>query len=661
MILVTCHLVVIDKTLSMVVGLVKNRDFVSVFLLLVLTVVVFSSGLYGRFILDDIINLQGISRINEGEGVTAWLSYIFGGVGASGRPVSYFSFALQSSSWPGSPYNFKVINLMLHVVNGALVYWLSRLLLNFYYNNDDACSSKNIFGSHGLAITVATFWLLSPIQVSTVLYIVQRMSILSAMFVLIGLIFWMVGRAKDASLTRKIVCLVFGYGGAFVFAVLSKENGVLLPLYVLILEAISGQANVKCRLYRLWKWLFVYVPLVMVASYFIWNAELLFVRSYSARPFTLIERLLTEPLILFDYISKILFPSNGRYSLFHENYPIATVAGGLYLGLLALTALLGAIIWAAANRTKYLWSALGILIYFSAHSLESTIIPLELYFEHRNYFALLGVVAVFVSCLVWGVKNIGVPNHYKLNVLATLVTLCATWLAFLTFNEAKVWSRPLLQASNWYESNPTSQRAHGHLGATLFKYGAYEQSSQFYQDTLHLFTNDPTKPLLWLELSCLSSQIELPSQAFLREVAKTGKFYKETFNIIHSTIALIESGQCVSLDKTILKTYISDLIGNTNYSGNKFELFILLSKIFGVEGDYYWSILYMEIAKDFSPRVDVLVSLSNMYWLYGDYNKSKKYMELVAERCNKLSIECLKYKPDVDDLMSLKEKIKQHE
>lgn len=133
------------------------------------------------------------------------------------------------------------------------------------------------------------------------------------------------------------------------------------------------------------------------------------------------------------------------------------------------------------------------------------------------------------------------------------------------------------------------------------------------------------------------------------------------FNIIHSTIALIESGKCDGLVKSLLKTFIGDLIENDNYSANKFELFILLSKLFGVEGDYYWSILYMEVAKDFSPRVDVLVSLSNLYWLYKDYDKSKKYMELVSDRCNKLSIECLKYKPDVDDLMSLKEKIEQHE
>lgn len=641
--------------------MIKNKDVISVFLLVLFTIAIFFPGLHGRFILDDIINLQGISRINEGEGLTAWLSYIFGGVGASGRSVSYLSFALQSSSWSHDPFSFKLVNLLLHIINGVLVYCLTRLLLLFYYKNDELCRSKSIYGSHGIALTIAAFWLLSPIQVSTVLYVVQRMSILSAMFVLIGLLFWMVGRAETASLTRKITCLVFGYGGAFVLAVFSKENGVLLPLYVLIIESTIGRSNVKGSLYRVWKWLFVYAPLAIIILYFIWNAEWLFVKSYGVRSFTLVERLLTEPLILIDYIGKIIFPVNTQYSLFNENFPIVSVDNGFYLGLLVIVSLCGLIVWAIAYRRKYVWPAMGIMLYFSAHSLESTIIPLELYFEHRNYFALFGLLICIGACLVWVLNRLNLTTKYRIKIFTPILIVCAIWLSYVTHIEAKLWSKPLQQAAIWYENNPTSHRAHGHLGAVLFKYGAYEESSQFYQDTLHLFPNDPTKPLLWLELSCLSTQIELPDQKYLREVAKNGKFYKETFNIIDSIIALIETRQCDSLDKSILKTFLSDLTGNTHYAGYKFELFVLLSKVFGVEGDYYWSIFYMEIAKDFSPRLDVLASLSKLYWLYQDYTKSKIYMELVAQRCNKLSVECIKYKPSVDDLKSLKEKIKQHE
>ena len=135
-----------------------------------LTVLVYWAGLDSHFILDDFYNLQGLVDVEE----HGYLYYVFtnGFAGASGRPISLFSFALQYASWPDSPFNFKLINLVIHLANGLLIYIISGFL---WRQTGQRKENALLF-----QIIVTGLWLLHPIHTNTVLYAVQRMTQLSA-------------------------------------------------------------------------------------------------------------------------------------------------------------------------------------------------------------------------------------------------------------------------------------------------------------------------------------------------------------------------------------------------------------------------------------------------------------------------------------------------
>ena len=120
-------------------------------------------GLYGTILLDDMPNLKGLADItffNTSNEILAFLQS--GHAGPLGRPVSLLTFALQHEDWPLNPYNFKYINLLIHLLLGCGIFlFFSRLLRLADY----APQRQVLFAS--LAITA--IWLLHPIQVSTVL------------------------------------------------------------------------------------------------------------------------------------------------------------------------------------------------------------------------------------------------------------------------------------------------------------------------------------------------------------------------------------------------------------------------------------------------------------------------------------------------------------
>ena len=138
---------------------------------LLLTTVIYWPGLNSRFLGDDYVNLSDLDSVSE----YGYLYYIFGSgnAGPSGRPISLATFALQHNSWPDLPFNFKLVNLIIHLANGCLIFFISQFLANMLMRG----RSRTI-----LPIMVTVLWLLHPMLLTTTLYTVQRMTLLSAFF-----------------------------------------------------------------------------------------------------------------------------------------------------------------------------------------------------------------------------------------------------------------------------------------------------------------------------------------------------------------------------------------------------------------------------------------------------------------------------------------------
>jgi hypothetical protein len=183
----------------------------STFLGLLILLSFYWHGLHSGFFFDDepsILLAEGI-RITTLSPESLHQAWTSGGAGPSGRPIAQLSFALNYFFSGFNPFVFKAINLAIHLVNSLWVFAIARLLLTAA---QPLAKPRHLLMATGF---VATLWLLHPIQLLPVLHVVQRMTSLSALFLLAA--FWLHIQAR----TR---------GGVQGFLMLLPAWGLLWPL-----------------------------------------------------------------------------------------------------------------------------------------------------------------------------------------------------------------------------------------------------------------------------------------------------------------------------------------------------------------------------------------------------------------------------------------------
>src|SRR5690606_19348161 len=292
---------------------------------------VYLPGLSGPFLFDDFPNLEQLGArgpIKSFELLQAYLTSGF--AGPTGRPVSLLSFLLDANDWPADPRPFKRTNLIVHLTVGFVLYSATQKLLQ--------ASGRTSEEATRIAALSAALWLLNPFLVSTTLYTVQRMTQLAALFVLGGIWCYLHGRGLLTSKPRHgYAWISLGVPLFTLLALLSKENGALLPLLVLVIHLhlnLSGNTN---RPARLWVTLFLVVPSLMIIVYLamrIPSSD----RAFASRDFTLGERLLSQPRFLWDYLYHLTIPHIQTQGLFQDG---RIVSKGLLEPWTTLPALLG--------------------------------------------------------------------------------------------------------------------------------------------------------------------------------------------------------------------------------------------------------------------------------------------------------------------------------
>lgn len=353
-------------------------------------------GLSGPLLLDDEANLGPVGQwLNGGLGL---MQVITGNdSGPLGRPIAMTSFVATAAAFGDSVIAFKATNLALHLIVGILVYLLIRALAR---RTPALPARPEVF-----ALGIASVWLLHPILVGTVLYVVQRMAILSALFTLCAMLAYVHGRQRlEAGASRSAIAWLFvGVPVFTTLAAFSKENGLLAPLLCGVIEWAYFRPDPTGRRpkpVRAFIALFIGIPLAAALTLLLVQPGFYF-DGYANRPFTPIERLLTQGRVLFDYVGSFLLPAGPDFSLYRDSYPLST---GLSKPWTTALAWLGwsAVLVAAVRLRRVLPSfSAGIGIFLVGHAMESSIFPLLIYFEHRNYLPAIGLLLAVGTLLVW--------------------------------------------------------------------------------------------------------------------------------------------------------------------------------------------------------------------------------------------------------------------
>lgn len=460
-------------TASLTSSILNWRQRIAAFLLLtglLLTVVAYHPGTGGSLHFDDPHNLGGLSQVTDLPSAVAFIAD--GAAGPLGRPLALASFAPQAYAWPGATEVLLRTNVLLHALNGALVIWLLYLLGRARGRDAGDASVEGVAGG--------TVWMLLPLLASSSLMIVQRMTLLSATFTLIGVIGYLYGRS---CIDRRPIVGLAAMSASLILAtalaVLAKENGALLPLYVLAIELtlLSRPTRLPTGIWKAWFAGFLLLPAAILAalilSSLIYTEEALLRRDFNA-----LERLLTQAHVLWQYVHAAFIPNPAGLGPFHDAQPVHHnwMAPS---SLLAVAGWLATITAAVALRRRAPLFAFAVAWYLIGHALESSTIPLELYFEHRNYLPIAG--PVYALCA----GALGAAHRWRRIARIALVAYACV-LAVTLGSFTSLWGNPNLAAEMWAIYNPASQRAQQHLASKLQAQGDHHTALR----VLELYAHD---------------------------------------------------------------------------------------------------------------------------------------------------------------------------
>ncbi len=459
-------------------------------------------GLHGGFLFDDYPNIVNNQSLHiETVSISHWTD----AAQASPsdllvRPLSMLSFAVNYSLSGLNPFWMKLTNLALHVLSGVLLFCTLTLFFQTWKKlKPEAAVPRNylLYSS-----VISTIWLLAPINLSTVLYVVQRMEILAQIFVLLGLIAYLYGRLKISygQIHFGYFLMSSGLIAGTILGVLAKETAILLPAYILAIEIfVFTFRDDKGKFQTLLAVTLYAIVTIPAALGLLWLLPgIISGASFSTRDFTVYERLLTETRVIWHYLYWIVFPSPETLGFYHDDIglsrswlqPPTTLLSALTLLALGCSTFL-------LRKLSPLYS-LGVVLFFISHALTSTILPLELVFEHRNYFASIGIF-LSLSALIFTAARRGINPV----ILMSALLAYSGWNCTITLIRSMEWSDPVSFAYSEAVRNPKSPRAQYEFGRTLVIASDY----------------DPESPLLIKAEEVLQNAMSLPESSILPEIA----------------------------------------------------------------------------------------------------------------------------------------------
>jgi hypothetical protein len=596
-------------------------------------------ALNGEFELDDLSNLGGLAAVDSKDAF--WDFVLSGEAGPLGRPVALASFALQADEWSEGAGAFLQVNVLIHLLNGVALacclYGLARL------------RSLDRTRSTWVAVAAAGLWLLLPILATSSLLVVQRMTTLSATFLLLGLAVYLHARRRvSESPKRALAGMSAGLVLGTLLSALTKESGLLLPLYVLVIECtlLRQPDSLRPRHWRSWQALFLYAPTLAILAYLAAHAgysdALVLRRGFSAW-----ERVLTESGILWQYVSRAAVGLPGRLGVFQGTPEVAhSLADPATLpAFLSWPILVGLAIYRRRRNPLF---AFAILWFVAGHLIESTVVPLELYFEHRNYLPLAGPVFA-LCCFVLTRSDRGVR-------IAAVALPCYMLVnAIFLHSFASIWGQPGVAAPYWAAKYPDSVRA-------VTRLASYQLSSEGPGKTIETLDGfvkaHPGSAYLriqQLNLNCLTGNTKDDTR-LARELLGTLPSVDFTYTaggMLSQLFSTTRKVDCPGIDAAAVAELATALRSNPRYIGdplyNQFH-YKLLAAIAHSAGDDDTAIADLETAISYRPSSELNTMMVTALAGNGRLSEARAFIEEAEGNRPRYPLQAIAWQRDLNRL-----------
>lgn len=404
------------------------------------------------------------------------------------RPVTNLTFALNWYAHGTNVAGYHLVNLGIHLLNAWVLY-----LILIGLSKSPVVPEIDYRQRSVIALMAALLWALNPIQTQAVTYVVQRYTSLTTLFFLGALYGYIRGRLCGRA--RHVVAWWGLAVGCYLLAMGAKENAAIWPAAALLVEFVFFRDE-HGRLTPHFKKILMsaaILSMVFVGGLLAgFNIDIVnsITNGFEGRPFSLAERLMTQPRVILFYLSQIFYPIPQRLSLEHDFtvssdllHPWTTLPAIMIVGLLVIAALL-------AVRKRPL-AAFAILFFFLNHVVESSVFPLEMVFEHRNY---LPSLFLFWPLVAWAFRwQAKLSDHGRATAQALPILVGGVVIVFAagTFTRNLDWQTERRLWLDTYRKAPLSARAAVNLANDLAHSGHTAQAAALFKKAIHL--NSPAK------------------------------------------------------------------------------------------------------------------------------------------------------------------------
>ncbi len=365
----------------------------------IVTTLAYARSFQGGWISDDVQLIVEMPVVHALTAANVWTMVTTRTDGVNFIPLNFLSLALDHAVWGSNPFGFHLTNLLVHIANALVIYWLLLRLGE----------------SAGLAATAALLWAIHPVQVESVAWISERKNVLSTLFFLLAFHAYVRWSARPRGATYcAMLALYLG-------ALFSKVNTIVLPVVTLAYELLL-QRRLRARD------LAAVVPMLACGAVAAWlNLHGNPSHGTAYHGGTLWVTLRTSATVIPGYLFNALLPV--QLATFypvplHDSWldPPVAAASGTILALAATTVWLG-----VRRRPEAFW-----LVWFAATLAPMlNILPFPALMNDRYlYLPLLGLVVPLVRLARAALERLHARR-------AAPALVAATAAAFVVLSDAR--------------------------------------------------------------------------------------------------------------------------------------------------------------------------------------------------------------------------------
>ncbi len=504
-----------------------SNQWLPLVLIVIAVVIIYSNIYHAPFVFDDErLSALGSHSSND----QAFKQKCF---------IAYLTFAVNHRLGGLNVVGYHIVNVLIHVLNGFLVYFLSLTIFKKLYTIPQSLNSKiNLMSLFAALIFVA-----HPIQTQAVTYTVQRIASMGAMFYMASVFFYLKARIivqvssfKFQNKNYLIYYILSGLCGMLAF--LCKPNTASLPGVILLVEyLLIDRTWISWRKIIPWYSLFFMLWIIFI-SYVsgLFSSELREenllegISSLSRVDGAMASRwqyLCTQFNVLVVYVRLLFLP-------IHQNldymYPFKS---GFFDGYtpVAFLFLSGLVAIGVMNIRKRPIICMAIFWFFITLSVESSVIPIRnALYEHRLYLPMFGF-AVFVSWLLFHFLFLNKPLWV---IVACIVIILS--LGTATYHRNGVWQDDLTLWSDVVSKSPRNYRAYTNVGVALAEEGRFDETTFYYKEALRI---KPDYYVAHNNLGVTLAQQDKHEEAILyyKEALRLQPDYADAHNSLGATLA----------------------------------------------------------------------------------------------------------------------------